>query len=40
MSELSNIEDVISTENGLFFSPFNSNNKEITLNELKSLLIS
>jgi len=33
-----NIEDVVTTDQGLFFSPFNSNNKEITLLELKSLL--
>ena len=38
MSDLSNVEDIVATENGLFFSPFNPNNKEITADKIKMIL--
>lgn len=40
MGDVSNIEDVITTDDGLVFSPFNEKNKEITIHELKSILMS
>lgn len=30
--------DIINTDNGLIFNPFNSLNKEITLNDVQSIL--
>ncbi len=39
MGDVSNIEDVITTDDGLVFSPFNEKNKEITIPELKSILM-
>jgi len=33
-----NEEDIYETESGLIFNPFNPNNKEITLNEVQSIL--
>nr|QFG75068.1 MAG: ribonuclease-III-like protein [Megaviridae environmental sample] len=39
MGDVSNIEDVVTTDDGLVFSPFNEKNKEITIPELKSILM-
>lgn len=39
MSEIKlNDDDIIKTDEGLIFSPYNPNNKEITLNEVQSIL--
>ncbi len=37
-NKISQEEDVIQTEEGLIFNPFNQNNIEITLNDVQSIL--